>query len=54
MTKGELWENFIKTGSVKDYLKYKKAEEKAFYDKDEDLLTEFSEEFFDESLKQDE
>ncbi len=53
MTKGELWENFMKTGSVKDYLKYKKAEERALYDKDEDLMTEFSEELFEDFTKED-
>lgn len=54
MTKAELWENFMKTGSVKDYLKYKKAAERALYDMDEDILTELSEELFDSLSQKDE
>ncbi len=48
MNKRELWEAFIKTGSVRDYLKYKKAEERPLFDNREDNLTEFSQEFFEE------
>lgn len=51
MTKRELWEVFIKTGSVSDYLRYKKADDRQLYDS-EDILTEISEEFSD-SLTQD-
>lgn len=46
MTKKQLWEVFIKTGRVSDYLKYKKAEERLDFDSSEEIMTEFSEEFF--------
>lgn len=48
MNKRELWEVFMKTGRVSDYLKYKKAEERPVFDINEDDMTEFSGEFFDE------
>lgn len=50
MTKRELWEAFIKTGSVKDYLKYKKAETGAMYDNDE-TLAELSQELYEDSTQ---
>lgn len=53
MTKGELWEVFLKTGSVKDYLRYKKAEASGLYDKDESNLTELSNELYEDLSQQD-
>lgn len=47
MTKKELWQRFMKTGSVADYLEYKKARDESaspnYYD--EDVSAEFAEEF---------
>lgn len=48
MNKRELWENFIKTGRVSDYLKYKKAQEKPAFDIEDNNMTEFSQELFEE------
>ncbi len=48
MTKRELWEAFMRTGRVSDYLKYKKAEERPAFDYQEDNLTEFSEDLFED------
>lgn len=42
MNKRELWGNFIKTGKVSDYLKYRKAEREGFDLPD----TEFADEFY--------
>lgn len=42
MNKRELWENFIKTGKVSDYLKYKSASDYA----DDTFDTEFADELF--------
>lgn len=53
MTKGELWEVFLKTGSVKDYLRYKKAEASSLYDKDESSLMEFSNELYEDLSQRD-
>lgn len=43
MNKRELWENFIKTGKVSDYLKYKSASD---YADDDTFDTEFADELF--------
>ncbi len=53
MTKWELWEVFMRTGRVSDYLKYKKAEERPAFDNSEEIMTEFSQEFFEEYPEQD-
>lgn len=49
MTKKELWQRFIKTGRVSDYLAYTKAQQSAFQPEamPQDLSTEFAEAFFD-------
>ncbi len=46
MTKKQLWEIFMKTGRVSDYLRYQKAEERLDFEGSEEIMTEFSEEFF--------
>lgn len=46
VTKKQLWEVFMKTGRVSDYLKYKKAEDRIDFDGSEEIATEFSEELF--------
>ena len=48
MNKRDLWEAFIKTGRVSDYLKYKRAEERPAFDKSEEMMTEFAEEFIED------
>lgn len=47
MTKKELWQRFIKSGRVSDYLAYAKAQENDFAPTfpREDLSAEFAEEF---------
>ncbi len=51
MTKRELWEVFMRTGRVSDYLKYKKAEDRFAVDNSEEIMTEFSREIFPEEDK---
>ena len=43
MNKRELWENFIRTGKVSDYLKYKNA---SAYDSSSSPDEEFADELF--------
>ena len=43
MNKHELWENFIRTGKVSDYLKYKNASD---YGDDSAFDEEFADELF--------
>ncbi len=43
--KHDLWEVFMKTGKVSDYLNYKKAERESF---DDDFDYEISEEFYED------
>ena len=49
VTKKELWQRFIKTGRVSDYLAYTKAQEQSFLapQPGEDLSAEFAQSFFD-------
>ncbi|MBQ4348672.1 MAG: hypothetical protein IKB94_03090 [Clostridia bacterium] len=53
MNKRELWENFMKTGRVSDYLKYKKAQERPSFGFEDDNLTEFSEELSEDFQAED-
>ena len=46
MTKKQLWEVFMKTGRVSDYLMYKKAEDRPDFDNSEEIMTELSGELF--------
>ncbi|MGN0486822.1 MAG: hypothetical protein ACI4GB_06270 [Acutalibacteraceae bacterium] len=46
MTEKELWEVFMKTGRISDYLSYRRARDQARYDSDG--LSELSEEFYEE------
>ena len=48
MNRKELWEVFMKTGCVSDYLKYKRAEERPVFDNSEEMMTEFAEEFIED------
>ena len=48
MTKKQLWEVFMKTGRVSDYLMYKKAEDRPDFDNSEEIMTELSTEIFPE------
>lgn len=48
MNKKELWQRFIKTGRVSDYLAYTRAEKQTFAPRPtEDLSAEFAAEFLD-------
>lgn len=41
MNKKELWDNFVRTGKVSDYLKYKKANDSREFPEDLEIAQEF-------------